>query len=193
MGTTCRKALILLAGMPGSGKSIFALKAKEYGFGTVSLGDIVREEAIRRKLALDSKNMMSIAKELRRTYGKDIVARLALKRIVEMLNMYSIVIVDGIRNLEEVEFLRNNIDAEVIIVSIHASPKTRFKRLVERGRSDDPKDWESFINRDYEELSLGLGNVIALSDVIIVNEGSLQEFHQLIENFFNKVIKTWCT
>jgi len=193
MGNTCRKALILLAGMPGSGKSIFALKAKEYGFGIVSLGDIIREEAIKRKLVLDSKNMMSIAKELRRTYGKDIVARLALKRILEMLNIHSIVIVDGIRNLEEVEFLKSNIDAEIIIVSIHASPKTRFKRLVERGRSDDPKDWESFLNRDYEELSLGLGNVIALSDVIIVNEGSLQEFHQLIENFFNKVIKTWCT
>ncbi|ADM26857.1 dephospho-CoA kinase [Ignisphaera aggregans DSM 17230] len=193
MGNTCRKALILLAGMPGSGKSIFALKAKEYGFGIVSLGDIIREEAIKRKLVLDSKNMMSIAKELRRTYGKDIVARLALKRILEMLNIHSIVIVDGIRNLEEVEFLKSNIDAELIIVSIHASPKTRFKRLVERGRSDDPKDWESFLNRDYEELSLGLGNVIALSDVIIVNEGSLQEFHQLIENFFDRVIKTWCT
>jgi len=193
MGNTCRKALILLAGMPGSGKSVFALKAKEYGLGVVSLGDIVREEAMKRKLTLDSKNMMSIAKELRKTYGKEIVARLALKRILDMLNTHSIVVVDGIRNLEEVEFLRSNIDAELIIVSIHASPKTRFKRLVERGRDDDPKDWESFLNRDYEELSLGLGNVIALSDVIIVNEGSLQEFHQLIENFFDKVIKSWCT
>ncbi len=193
MGNTCRKALILLAGMPGSGKSIFALKAKEYGFGVVSLGDIVREEAIRRKLRLNSKNILSIAKELRKTYGKDIVARLALERILEMLNTYSIVIVDGIRNLEEVEFLKNNIDAELIIVSIHASPKTRFKRLIERGRSDDPKDWESFLNRDYEELSLGLGSVIALSDIMIINEGSIQEFHHLIENFFEKVIKTWCT
>ncbi len=193
MENICKKALILLAGMPGSGKSVFASKAREYGFGVISLGDVIREEAKRKGLELNPKNMLMLAKELRKIYGKDIVVKLALERILDMLDMYSIVIVDGIRNLEEVEFLKNNIMAELMIVSIHASQKTRFRRLVERGRSDDPKDWHSFLSRDYEELSLGLGNVIALSDIIIVNESSIQEFYRSIENFFNWVVKAWCT
>jgi len=57
-----------------------------------------------------------------------------------------------------------------VLVAVHASPRERFRRLKSRGRPDDPTTWEEFVERDMRELELGIGNVIALADVMIVNE-----------------------
>jgi len=64
---------------------------------------------------------------------------------------------------------------EVVTVALHASPKTRFQRLLSRNRSDDPKNWETFYERDIRELDVGLGHVIALADIVLVNEGTITQ------------------
>ena len=61
------------------------------------------------------------------------------------------------------------------IICVHASPKIRFSRLQERNREDAPQTWEIFRERDVREISVGLGGVIALSDVMLVNEGTLDD------------------
>ena len=62
-----------------------------------------------------------------------------------------------------------------MIVAVHASPRTRFSRLSTRGRRDDPKSWEEFVARDMKELGFGIGDVIALADVMVVNEDKSPE------------------
>ncbi|RLE50386.1 MAG: dephospho-CoA kinase, partial [Candidatus Methanomethylicota archaeon] len=39
-----------------------------------------------------------------------------------------------------------------------------------------PKNWMEFHERDFRELKVGIGNVIALADYMIVNEVSIGEF-----------------
>lgn len=179
-----RKKLILVAGLPGSGKSVFSKVAEKNSIPVVSLGDVVREEARKRGLDLSAENLGKIATELRQRYGKDIMAR----RVVTKL-LYSespIIVVDGIRSLDEVECFKKFFD--VVIVAIHASPKTRFSRLRARGRPDDPRSWSDFRERDERELSLGIGNVIALADFMIVNEEiSLSEFEALCERLITRI------
>ncbi len=39
---------------------------------------------------------------------------------------------------------------------------------------------EEFREREKKELSWGLGNVIAMADIVIINEGSLEEFKEKV-------------
>jgi len=63
--------------------------------------------------------------------------------------------------------------------------------LFRRKRSDDPKGWKVFIERDLRELSVGQGNVIAMADYMIVNEGALEEFKAKIREVLEAVTRKW--
>ena len=86
-----------------------------------------------------------------------------------------IVVIEGCRSIAEIEVFDDYAD-DVVIVCVHSSPKERFNRLRERNRDDAPPSWEIFRERDIREISVGLGGVIALSDIMIVNDGTLVEF-----------------
>lgn len=187
------KLLILLTGLPGAGKTIFSEEAKSMGIPVVSLGDIVREEVLRRGLEPTLENILSVAQELRNVFGKEAVVMMAIDKVRKFLENNCIVVIDGVRGLDEVNYIRNNVNAEIIIVAIHASPKTRFSRLLARGRPGDPRNWEEFVRRDLRELSWGLGNVIALADEILINEVSIDEFKSMVKNYISKVKSRWCT
>ncbi len=163
-----KRVLICVTGMPGSGKSVVVEGiAEEFGYPVLSMGDVVREEARRRGVKRDLKSMMEFAKRLREEMGPAAVAELTSRRIRNMSS--EVVVIDGVRSLDEIT--RFSKEGLVIIVAVHASPRTRFERLVRRGRPDDPNDWRDFQERDFKELSFGIGSVIALADIMIVNEG----------------------
>jgi dephospho-CoA kinase len=70
---------------------------------------------------------------------------------------------------------------EVRLLAVHASRQRRFALLSERRRTDDPPNVESFNARDERELSIGIGNAIALADEVISNERLLpQELAQAV-------------
>jgi hypothetical protein len=60
-----------------------------------------------------------------------------------------------------------------------------------RGRSDDPKDWDTFLARDLRELSVGLGNAIAMSEHLVVNECSIAETKEKILQKLLRVEAEW--
>lgn len=186
------KKVVLVAGMPGSGKSIVSKVARDMGFGTVCMGDVVREEVEKRGLSLTRDNISKIARELRKREGMQAIAIRVLDRVLELLSKgLDLVVVDGVRGYDEVKYFKDNLGkhAKLIVLTVHASPETRFKRLRRRGREDDPRTWEEFLRRDLEELDFGIGDVIALSDILLVNEGlSLKEFRELVESVISSII-----
>ena len=48
-------------------------------------------------------------------------------------------------------------------------------------RSDDSEDYKESIKRDQRELDFGIGEVIANSDYMVVNEGSLKKFKNTVQ------------
>jgi dephospho-CoA kinase len=88
------------------------------------------------------------------------------------------VLVDGLRGRAELDILRGALGDDLSVVAVHASPKTRYERMMRRGRKDDAGTIEAFRARDLRELSWGLGDVIATADVMLVNEGTLDEFRR---------------
>jgi len=161
------RILICITGMPCSGKSLVAKALSLVADYVISMGDIVREEALRRGVELTPNNLAKLAKELRRLGGPDVIAREVVSRIGRI--NANIIVIDGVRSLDEISVFKNF--GKVYIVAVHSSPKTRFTRLLARGREGDPRDWSEFVLRDMSEIELGIGSVIALADVMIVNEG----------------------
>lgn len=171
----------ILTGMPGAGKEEFVRVAQEVGFNVVRMGDVVRAEAKKRGMPGDDKSIGGFAHAEREAHGYDIWARRTLPFITEFPT-----IIDGCRGEAEVEVFRSSF-AETMIIAIHSSPHTRYQRLRERGRDDAPRNWNEFVERDFRELGWGLGNVIALADIMIVNEDTLSHFQEEVKRILDRL------
>ncbi len=182
------KLIVLVTGMPGSGKSVFSRAASDLGLSVVCMGDAVREEARRRGLKPTRENLLRLTKELRERLGPCAVAKLTIKMLQERSGKGRVLVIDGVRSLHEVELFKRSL-GRCVIVAIHTSPRERFNRLRLRGRADDPKSWEEFVERDKLELRLGIGEVIALADVMLVNEDvSEQEFYTICRQKLRELV-----
>ncbi|MBQ9025996.1 MAG: AAA family ATPase [Methanobrevibacter sp.] len=171
-----------ISGMPGSGKSFVAETAAEKGAMIVSMGDIIREEAKKR-----GESTKDTAQNLRKEHGENIVAELTVEKIKKIREdgFESSIIVEGIRSLFEVNLFKENFD-DFIILSVFANPDIRFERIKSRQREDDTTDYETFTSRDKRELDFGIGDVISLSNKIIINESDLDSYLKQINEFLEE-------
>ena len=172
-----------ISGMPGSGKSLVSEMAVKKGAIIVSMGDIIREEAKKR-----GESTGDTAQNLRKEFGQFIVAELTIKKIKKLLDdgIENSIVVEGIRSHHEVDMFKENFK-DFIILSIFANPTIRFKRLQLRKREDDSQDYEGFRTRDLNELEFGIGNVISLSDKMIINESDLESCYQKINEYLEEI------
>ncbi|MGZ7117253.1 MAG: AAA family ATPase [Methanobacterium sp.] len=168
-----------VTGLPGSGKSVVARVAGNLGISVIRMGDVIRDEALKRNADIGE-----TAVKLRKEYGKYVVALRCIQFIEEISNNSTgdtKFIIEGIRSPEEVEIFRKHFP-DFKVITVHSSPKIRFMRLKGRQRSDAPNNMPDFINRDERELNFGIGNVIATSDFMIVNEGPLWKLKKSIKS-----------
>ena len=165
--------LVIVTGMPGAGKSGVAQAFNDVGIPVIVMGDVIRNETRRRGLEPNPENTKKVMLELREKNGQGAIASFCMDELKELDT--DIVIIEGCRSIAEIDVFDACADS-VVIVCVHTSPKERFTRLRERNREDAPSSWEVFRERDLREISVGLGGVIALSDIMLVNEGTLDEF-----------------
>lgn len=167
---------MLTAGLHGSGKSVLSESAAERGFSVYSMGDAVREEVKRRGFVPSNEVISKLSTKLREERGPLAIAKLTL----EIFNVGGERIVfDGLRSLDEMEFFKKTL-GPCVLVSVHASPKTRYERWLRRRRVDDPSDFESFLKRDLNDLSFGLGSLMVMADYHLVNDGISREEFKLV-------------
>ena len=172
-----------ISGLPGSGKSLVSDIAIERGAMIVSMGDIIREEAKKR-----GESTKDTAQNLRAEFGQYIVSELTIKKIKKLQEegIENKIIVEGIRSPHEVNMFKENFD-NFIILSIFANPTLRFESLKNRMREDDSTDYNEFKARDQMELDFGIGDVISLSDKIIINESDLESYTAKINKFLDEI------
>jgi len=161
--------VVATTGMPGSGKSLAVDVAEELGFEIVAMGDLVREETCKRGLPADPESFGQVASEVREDEGPGAWAKPTADRVASL--EAEGVLVDGLRNLEELEILREELGRHVPVIAVLASPETRHRRMLARGRAEDAESEDELHERDLRELGYGLGDVIAMADVYVDNEG----------------------
>lgn len=173
-----------VVGLPGSGKSIVSEVGKELGIPTVIMGDIIRQVCLERGLEINSKNVGEVMVDIREKEGMDCVAKRTLPKIAEIKER--IVIIDGLRSFEEVEHFREHLK-QFLIIAIHASPRTRHSRIRKRGRYDDSHDYKAIQDRDLREIAAGIAKIIALADIMFVNEGRISNLKRRISNILHRI------
>ncbi|MFW9786675.1 MAG: AAA family ATPase [Candidatus Thorarchaeota archaeon] len=177
--------LIIVTGMPGAGKSGVAQAFHDAGIPVIVMGDVIRNETRRRGLEPNLENTKKVMLELREKNGPGAVASFCVDELKELNS--DIVVIEGCRSIAEIDVFDDCADS-VVIICVHTSPKERYRRLCERNREDAPSSWEVFRERDIREISVGLGGVIALSDIMIVNEGSLDEFQDQSKKLVKRLV-----
>lgn len=182
------KGVVGVTGMPGAGKATFREIAEEMGYPVVVMGDVIRKEVERRKLKPTPENLGRVMLELRIEEGPTVVAKRCVSQIEKAEG--KIIVVDGIRSIREIEEIKTYYPS-LILIAIHASPKTRFQRLFQRKRNDDPKNWRTFVKRDLRELGVNVGSAIATADYMIVNEGTKDQMKKAARTILIEVLRTW--
>jgi len=164
--------VVAVAGMPGSGKSEVVSILTENAH-SVSMGDIVREFTERKGLEMSPGNVGNVAVMERELFGMDVWAH----RTVERLSSLSVdmVVIDGLRGGAEVDVFRANWGDDFSLIAVHATPETRYSRMLERKRADDPGAEVDLQERDMRELSWGAKEAIEGADHTLINEGTLDD------------------
>lgn len=173
--------VIVLVGMPGSGKEEFVRVAREIGYRVTRMGDVVREEAERRGIGGADMEIGPFATSERREHGLDIWARRTIPRIG------GDTIIDGSRGDAEIRAFQEAFGGEMVTVYIDADPRIRYERLRARGREDAPASYEQFLERERREISWGIDRAIDLAGERIENNGTLEEFRAASREFLESL------
>ena len=160
--------------------STAAQTSEPLGFKIFRMGDDVRMEAEKRSIEPTDENLGAVMLQLRQAQGIVAIAKLCKQRIEK--DTSRLVLIDGVRNVNE--FFEFRKLGKAVLVTIHTTPEKRFQFLQARGRSDSPQSFQSFEARDRRELSVGIGEAIALADEVIVNNGSEQALEEAATELF---------
>lgn len=172
--------IVAVLGMPGSGKS----EAIEYLMGKhswpkVYFGDVTFDEMKRRNLERNQANERLVREDLRNLHGDDYYAQEVIKKI-EALGDVPVVLVESLYSGDEYRVLRQHFRDHFSTVAIHARPRLRHERLI--NRPIRPLTLQESEERDWAQLNrLTQGTPIALADFMIVNEGELSDMQRALD------------
>lgn len=132
------KRIIILMGVPGSGKGTQAKKlALKYNYGHISTGDLLR--TLDANSNGDPEDKKKLAKmKAGKLVSDELIYKLAFGAIDKYLNDGQGVVLDGaIRNVEQAKryqeyFVNKNLQGEIVVLEIKLSDETSFNRLTKR-------------------------------------------------------------
>jgi len=175
--------IIAFTGMPFSGKSEAVKVANKMNIPTIRMGDAIWEEVKNQGMKIVDENVANIASEMRKIYGKEIWAKKTYEKLQSLQNK-EFIIIDGIRNIEEIEFFKNKLGKDFLLIAVKSSDKTRHERAFSRNRVDDSGDINRILKRDQREVYWGIDTVINSANITITNEGSIEDLQKSIKEIF---------
>jgi len=169
--------IIGFTGALGSGCSYFSEGLSRFhGYKLIKLSTYIRKEAKNRHKKESISNLQDIGNELRLKNGNDYLVKVALSEIDAALKERQStgkvkVVIDGIRNLEEADILKQF--PNFFLISVQAEKDTRCKRLIKDKRCKNGAEFIIIDGRDMEE-GLSNGQQVKrcndMSDIIILND-----------------------
>lgn len=185
--------VLVLAGLPGSGKSVASDIAKSMNIPVIIMGNVIRRETAERGLEPNSRNIGMVASDLREKFGDDVVLQRIWPIISQELKNNNLVLIDGMRSIAERDALVQLMGFEPEILAILASENIRNSRLIQRKRSDDldiesTKENKKIIKqineeknhviseRDAREKGWGVESLLERANYKIDNEDSMELF-----------------
>jgi dephospho-CoA kinase len=182
-----------LTGTIGAGKSLLKeMIMRKKNCYYVSLSTLIMEETLKKKrLPINIFNKQNMGNELRQRYGNDVLAKTAWNF---MQKNKDVLIIDGIRNPGEAEFLRRTNGRDFVLIGIDAPKEIRFDRVLKRNDAKDPKDPEEFAKIDDRDQGVNepdygqqVRKCIEMADYVLVNDGSYEDFMKKCDEVILKI------
>lgn len=178
--------IIAIVGMTGAGKSEAAEFFVSKNIDVVRFGAVIDDGIRKEGLPWTPENNVYYRKKIRQEYGMAAPAILSLPKIEAVLKEKQKVILDGLYSWEEYIFLKEKFPS-LILLCIYAQPVIRYERLSNRPERKFSK--ADARRRDITEIEdVNKGGPIAISDYLIKNESSKENFLQELEKFYKLII-----
>ena len=175
--------IIGLVGPLACGKGVIAeYLIKKYQYTSFSLSTLVHAEVKKRGFVIVTRTILqNVGDDMRVKEGDGVLAKRAIKTLnPKLYTLNPKIIIEGIRNPGEVEYLRSI--PGFFLIAVDAEREIRFQRVLKRGKSWDPKDWKTFLKvdgRDSMDKTNTNGQQVRkcmeMADIRIENNGSINE------------------
>lgn len=162
--------VIAVVGPIASGKGTVGKILAEKGYKKYELSSVIVESLKKEKLSVDRENKIKMGNKLREQFGSDYLARKTAE--IAEKERSELVVLDGVRNPAEVEFLKKEYEAKIIGVTAPVELRSKWYRLRER-EGDKKEDFERLEKIDRGEGQPEHGqrveDTLEMADVVIIN------------------------
>jgi dephospho-CoA kinase len=192
LDTKNKPQVIGITGPFGSGKSTAATFFEKKGFSKVILSSFLEESLIKENKKITRKNLQDLGNAWRTEEGPEVLAKKAVKFAVSK-NLQKLVI-DGIRNVGEIEFLKKKSD--FALIGIVADRDVRFERVknLKNRESLTRELFDQLDNRDFgmdsDSVSgLQVAKCLAVSNYFVDSNHGYERLEKDLEELVLKINK----
>src|SRR3989344_173429 len=180
------KIILGLVGPIASGKdTVKKYLGRKYGATGCRFSSILRDVLTRINLPHSRENLQVLSTILRQRFGEDILAKAIAAGAVKLKS--NIVVVDGVRRLADIKFLKKAPD--FVLVAIDADAKIRYGRLVKRKENidDAKKTFKQFLKDHQYETELAIPMLMKKAKYKLDNNDSLADLHKQIDKLIKNL------
>lgn len=178
--------IIGLVGLPCAGKTTVAKYLEKKDYARITLSDFIKEEAKKNGVEVVSREtLQDYGNKMREQFGPQVLAQLAFRKI--RTENFGKVVIDGIRNLYEIAFLK--VENNFTLIGITARPRIRFKRLLDRPNRPWSGSFSDFLRHEHREEGLGSKEIglrvrecFKKADYLIENNKTLDALRHAIDS-----------
>lgn len=181
--------VIGITGFRGSGKSLAARAARELNLPLLEMRTPVVALMRKRKIKVTNRSLRFFANQLRGQMGMAASAKLAVAKIKSMnaWKQRKVIVVNGVRSPAEIAEFRRHFKFKLVAIKVPI--KVRFKRILRRGRRDDPKRFKDFLWSERMERKWGLARAVNSSKYAVKNEGKTAETVVKLKRILRKLAR----
>lgn len=186
------KIIIGLTGSLCSGKGTIASHLKDLGFHHQVLSDRIRDEIRSRGQEITRTLLQDVGNELRETYGGSVLAE---RTALLLVGIEGNIVIDGVRNPDEMIFLRNNFGAKIIGIDAPKEKRREWYLQRAKDRGEDGTTIADFQKHDDRDSGIGETNLgqqvdkcLQMADTILWNTGSKVELFGECDLFLKEAL-----
>jgi dephospho-CoA kinase len=180
------KLILGFVGKLASGKEVCQKYiSQKYDSDSFRFSTALRDILNRLYLPISRENMQNLSLDLRNRFGGDTLAQVIAKDVQN--SDKEIVIVDGIRRLDDIVSLKDL--PNFYLISIEAKPELRYERMKLRNENanDDKKTYEEFFIDDNREAELQIPEAMASAKFHLDNNGDFESLYTQIDKILKEI------
>lgn len=182
-----KKVIVAFVGLAGSGKTdAVNYLAQEYKLPIVSFSSVINDYVDEHKMEHTEDVHKQLRKDFRSKYGMASMAVLRKDKLEETLKEEMPVLIEGLYSWEEYTYLKETFPhVKVYLVAVWARKDLRWERAAKRNYRPGLHGAERDI---HELLDTNKGPAIAFADFLIVNDFTVRDFHDKLDETYRAII-----